>query len=420
VSVDEVLTADELGRGPAREPDHVAENRALGLLIGELVRAPGELLQKLTEAALELCRADSAGIGILQGEGGREFFHWVAVAGPFAHELGGRTPRELSPCAAVIDRDAVLLLRGVAREPQGPRDRQPQMVETLLCPLRVGQAPIGAISLVCAQRRFDAEDARLLTSLSRLASAGYQLADSQRAAAEASAAKSRFLAVMSHELRTPLNTVIAYAELLETGVLGPRSEQQRQALARIRASASHLVGIIDEVLTLARTDAGIEKVHRERCDIAALTSDLCSTFEPLLEGGKVRMSVAGVDDPLPIHTDPGKVRQILTNLLGNAVKFTRRGKIRVRVEGAAAGWIEVHVSDTGPGIRSRDRELVFEPFTQVDSSDRDGTPGTGLGLAISRRYARLLGGDVTVRSTLGQGSTFVLRLPRDGGEAAEV
>jgi PAS domain S-box-containing protein len=239
-----------------------------------------------------------------------------------------------------------------------------------------------------------------------------------RAAEAAAEAKSRFLAVMSHELRTPLTGVIGYADLLGTEVLGPMTAKQQESLARIKASSWHLVGIIDEILTLSRVEADREEVHAEETDVAAIVRDVVHALAAQAEGGDTALRWLGADAAVLLHTDPRKVRQILVNLVGNAVKFTPGGSVTVALErpgGAGAdGELRVQVRDTGPGIAPADQERIFEAFTQVDGSLSRGGSGTGLGLAISRRLARMLGGDVTVASAPGEGSTFTLTLPAAG------
>jgi PAS domain S-box-containing protein len=226
----------------------------------------------------------------------------------------------------------------------------------------------------------------------------------------ASKAKSEFMAGMSHELRTPLAAIMGYSDLLETEVVGPLSDRQKGFMRRIKAGARHLTGIIEEILTFSRLEAGREAIHAERVDLAAIAADALSLVEPQGNQKGLAIRVALPEGPVEAVSDAGKLRQILVNLLGNAVKFTDAGEVELRVwaEGGMAGF---QIRDTGPGIPPEFMERVFEPFTQVDSSSTRQKGGTGLGLPVSRRLARLLGGDLEVESAEGRGSRFTLTLP---------
>lgn len=234
----------------------------------------------------------------------------------------------------------------------------------------------------------------------------------RRKAEEASAAKGQFLAVMSHELRTPLTGVVAYAELIETEVLGALSAKQREACERIRANSWYLVSIIDEILTLSRAEAGRLEVRAVEVDVVEVAREAARILETEAQRRGVAVHFESAQESFRVRTDPGKVRQILLNLVGNATKFTESGEIRVVVEVPGTGEeVRIHVSDTGRGVALEDQELIFEPFTQVNSTYGRATGGTGLGLSISRKLARLMGGDVTIRSAPGDGSTFTFHLP---------
>jgi PAS domain S-box-containing protein len=241
-----------------------------------------------------------------------------------------------------------------------------------------------------------------------------ELLHAKRAAEAASEAKSQFLAVMSHELRTPLTGVIAYGEILESGVYGPVNVRQQEALARIQSNSWHLVSIIEEILTLSRAEAGRVEVRSELTDLGSVAGEVLGTVESAAEQRGLAL-VFRKPEEAPILTDAGKVRQILLNLLGNAIRYTEAGSIAVEVGHEGTQWLVVHVRDSGPGIEPEDQERIFEPFTQVNSSLTRTSGGTGLGLAISRKLARLLGGDILLDSAPGRGSTFTLRLPRAVG-----
>ena len=224
----------------------------------------------------------------------------------------------------------------------------------------------------------------------------------------ANQAKSDFLAVMSHELRTPLNAVVGYADLLDSGVGGTLADKQRGYVGRIRESAGVLLSLIEEILNLARIEAGRVDVLVEEMDARKMVADALALIEPMARRKSLDLVTALPDEAAPLRSDEGKLRQILLNLLSNAVKFTDEGRIETRLEVTDQGAL-FHVRDTGPGIPADKREEVFLPFARL-ANKRD-RRGTGLGLAVVRRYAELLGGDVNVQDADGGGSLFVLRVP---------
>jgi len=236
-------------------------------------------------------------------------------------------------------------------------------------------------------------------------------AEAARAEAErANNSKTDFLAVMSHELRTPLTAIMGYEELLSDGITGPVTELQRQQLGRINASARHLLGLIDEILTFARVDIGRERVRWESMSVNHTLTDAASLVQPMAADKKLRFVVELLDEDQSIQTDGTKLRQMLVNLLSNGIKFTDKGEVRL---GCAvnASTLEVRIADTGVGIAAENIEDVFEPFWQAEQTATRKTGGTGLGLSVTRKLARLLGGDVTVASRMGAGTTFLLTLP---------
>jgi signal transduction histidine kinase len=226
----------------------------------------------------------------------------------------------------------------------------------------------------------------------------------------ANQAKSDFLAVMSHELRTPLNAVVGYSDLLLLGIAGPVPPQAQQYVDRVQACARHLIGLIDQILIFSRMEAGREHVHAERVDARAVARDAAALIEPLAQERGLAFRLDAPAHAVPVATDPGKMRQILINLLSNAVKFTERGSVTLAVLEEPEGVL-VEVRDSGIGIAAENVERVFDPFWQVEQKKTRRVGGSGLGLAVARRLAHLLGGDLTVRSTPGDGSTFTLRLP---------
>jgi signal transduction histidine kinase len=227
----------------------------------------------------------------------------------------------------------------------------------------------------------------------------------------ASQAKSEFLASMSHELRTPLSAVVGYADLLTMEIPGPILPAQLEQLERIKRCSWHLLDLVEEILTFARTEAGREVLDLADGDAREIARDALVLLEPQAAKKGLRVELALPDAPVPLHSDRTKVRQILVNLLGNAIKFTEKGTVSLTVD-AAGDRVHFVVRDTGPGIPPEQTERIFEAFTQLDQSRTRVKGGTGLGLPVSRNLARLLGGDLLVESTPGAGSTFHVHIAR--------
>jgi signal transduction histidine kinase len=234
-----------------------------------------------------------------------------------------------------------------------------------------------------------------------------------RAEAErATRAKNDFLAVMSHELRTPLNAIIGYGSLLRDGIPDPITDGQSRQLQRIASSARHLLALIDQVLTLSRVELGEEQVLPAPVSAQALLEEAASMVETQARAKGLAFEVSLPREPIELVTDADKLRQALVNLLGNAVKFTERGTVQMRLTVDGYDTVVFEVEDTGIGIAPEHHERVFESFWQVDQAPARRAGGVGLGLHVTRHLVRLLGGDVTVRSHLGDGSCFAMRVPR--------
>ncbi len=259
--------------------------------------------------------------------------------------------------------------------------------------------------------------------------------------AKANRMKSEFLANVSHELRTPLNAIVGFAEMLKDGTYGDLTPRQALPVDHIATSTALLRELVDRLLDIGKIAAGRVQVHSEEMSLSPFVLDVVAEMEPLLKERGLSLSISAGSSLPRIKTDPTHLRQILINLMGNAAKYTAAGGIQIRARvvdgsnehraegekpqvpdtladaarglGAGRSWVALQVSDTGVGIADEDRERVFDEFEQVNAGARTDSAhrGTGLGLAISRRLARLLGGDLTVVSEPGRGSTFTVWLP---------
>jgi signal transduction histidine kinase/FixJ family two-component response regulator len=238
-----------------------------------------------------------------------------------------------------------------------------------------------------------------------------ELVEKTRRSEEADRLKSAFIANMSHEIRTPLNSVLALSQLLRDGMAGALSNDQRRYLEVIERNGQNLLRLINDILDLSRIEAGHLEMDLQPTDIGAQIRSTVGILAPLAEAKGLDLHARLPDDLPAVRCDVDRVRQILTNLIGNAIKFTETGQVQVSGE-ARGDLVAVHVTDTGVGIPDSAKAKVFEEFFQVDQSMARRQGGTGLGLAIASRLARLMGGEITFDSVVGSGSRFTLTLPR--------
>jgi signal transduction histidine kinase len=240
-----------------------------------------------------------------------------------------------------------------------------------------------------------------------------EIQDKSRQLAEASQHKSQFLANMSHELRTPLNAIIGVSEMLREDA--EALNQDTEPLDRVLGAGRHLLALINDILDLSKIEAGRMELAISSFAVAPLVADVVKTIEPLAvkNGNKVAVHCDGEIGTM--HADQMRLRQALLNLMSNANKFTERGTIGInarRGQENGRDWITVAVTDTGIGMTPEQMGKLFQEFSQASSSTASKYGGTGLGLVISRRFCQMMGGDITVESELGRGSTFTIRLPR--------
>ncbi len=237
------------------------------------------------------------------------------------------------------------------------------------------------------------------------------LRQSMEAATAANRAKSDFLAKMSHELRTPLNSIIGFSEILEDQTVGPLTEKQRRYVANVLTSGRSLLQLINDILDLSKVEAGRMELVTTEFDVAAALEQVRAIVAALADKKRLSLEIHGSDSLPLLLADQAKFKQIMFNLLGNAIKFTPEGGRITVVARRVAGKLEVSVSDTGIGIAPEDQERIFGEFEQVTRGPAGSQQGTGLGLALTRKLVELHGGQLSLTSTVGQGSTFSFSLP---------
>jgi signal transduction histidine kinase len=285
------------------------------------------------------------------------------------------------------------------------------MKAALVAPLCAQGRLMGTLTLLSDQRgRYGAAECGLAEELGRRAALALDNIRLYDTALLANRAKSDFLAIMSHELRTPLTTVMGYTDLLLGGVPAPLPAVSHRYVERVRMAAWHLLAIIEQILVYTRLDVGTEQVQRALVSAADVLHDAAALIEPVARDRGIAFTMVPVQEPIEFITDLTKLRQILLNLLSNAVRFTDEGGVSIEAA-RECDTVCFIIRDTGIGIAPGHLERVFEAFWQVDAADTRRSGGTGLGLSVARRLARLLGGDVTAESQPGAGTTFRVTLP---------
>lgn len=382
------------------------------------------VLDVTLQTALQLLDGDSAGLTLANRDGTaiqlRRFIGgdqsavgtWAPVEGNlngwvYQHAQPLRSDRPLPPLGA--HSRAVIERLGI--------------VAFMVVPLRVGGQCIGALGVSYhAERRFSDEDERVLQSLAdavaiamQNARAHTEVRDALREAERANHAKSEFVAAVSHEIRSPLNALLGYVQLLREGAFGPVTREQGDTLTRLDAIAHSTLRLTSDLLEHARIEVGKLPVRIERVPLPPFLEELRESGRLLVEGRPVEFAARLLPGVEAVAADPDRLRQIVINLLTNAAKFTPRGSITLTLgPSTRPNMVDFTVRDTGPGIAPDDLPRIFDLFYRADRSS--GVSGAGIGLFLSRQLATLMGGQLTVDSTLGVGTTFTLSLPRGDGE----
>ena len=447
IAIENARLFQELERRTTDLTEALSQQTALGEVLRVIAASPTDLdrvLREIVETAARLCDAPSATLLQFRERDGR-----LAVRANFgrAQEISARhgitfetapgqilTPASAAGRVYLEGRTIQLADMAEAVQVEYPASREVQA--------RIGQRTAVFVPLVrhgerlgvLIVHRFEvtpftdrqlalletfADQAVIAIENSRLFEA---LQEANRQLAEASQHKSNFLANMSHELRTPLNAIIGYSEMLQEEAEDLGEQAFIPDLQKVNAAGKHLLGLINDILDLSKIEAGRMDLFLETFSIPDLVRDVVAIVAPLVEKNGNTLVIDCSADLSSMHADQTKLRQTLFNLLSNAAKFTERGRIELRVsvdvrQGATGApperEISFAVSDTGIGMTDEQLGRLFEAFSQAEASTRARYGGTGLGLAISRHFCRLMGGDLTVESVYGQGSTFTVRLPTD-------
>jgi len=377
---------------------------------------PGDILQRLNEVVREALHCDWSAT-LLRDEQ-RDLYRVAAVSGTQPDILEEVRTFEFSPVQvplfAAMARDGLVTVddRSSPLVPAALLERW--QISSLMCAdLRRGATSVGALAAGFNQRSgaFSQRELRLFGSIAQQAAVALEnarLVDSLRAA---SRLKSEFIGTMSHELRSPLNVVIGYVDLLLDGDMGEISREQHEALERVRQHALQLLELIQETLDVNRLEAGLLPVDLETFPVAEFLEDVRQSIPADWEKPAVRLDWRVDTAPIVIRSDRGKLKKVLRNLVHNALKFTDAGTVSVTVS-VENGWVDFAVSDTGIGISPDAVPVIFDMFRQVDRSNTRRYGGVGLGLYIVKQLVRGLGGDISVTSQPGAGSTFRVRLRR--------
>jgi len=366
----------------------------------------GAAFQAIVEVAQELAGATAAGLVVVPEGGGKP---------RLLVRSGDSTPVADAPVAEAIERQALVI-----------HDDQ------VVLPLLAGDQALGALAVAGAEVgwKLDAEEEALLRQLAQHAVTALQserhdrelegllseLREQHEQLNAANRLKSEFLASMSHELRTPLSAVIGFADLLLDGIDGELNAEQREDVTQIHTSGNSLLQLINEILDLSKIEAGKMAIETAEIELAALVATVAAAMRPLADAKGLGLDIE-VPAGLVVAGDPLRVRQVLTNLVANAVKFTQRGGVSVRVE-EAGHQVRILVADTGIGIPPAAQKFVFDEFRQAEAGTTRKYGGTGLGLAIAKKLVELQGGAIGLESSVGKGTTFWFSLPRQAARPA--
>jgi len=394
-----------------RDPDRLAALERTGLLDTE----SEEGFDRLTRVAACALEVPYALVSLVDAD--RQFFK--SCFGPLDEVGAGReTPLSHSFCKYVVWSEEELVLAD-AREHAAFRDngavRDLGLIAYAGIPIRDGEGRIlGSFCAIDDEPHEWAErDLSILRDLAVGVSTEIALRAARDEARRANRIKGDFMAMISHELRTPLNAVIGYGELMEMGIPEPLPARAADNLEQLLVSADYLKDLVEQLLTFSQLDTETDTVEWGEVEVSALVREVRAITEPLAQEAGLALEIRVEPGVPPLHSDARKVRQILVNLVGNAIKFSTEGSVRLAVV-ERGGEVRFQVEDEGIGIAEDDLAHVFEPFWQVERPETRASSGTGLGLAIARRFAEALGGSLEAESEEGEGSVFTLTVPVRG------
>jgi len=428
IAIENARLLNELRRRTDDLSESLQQQTAASEVLQVISRSAFDLrpvFEAVAESSVRLCGADRAFIFRFDGELLRmavaynappEFEDWVA-----RHPI--RPGRHSGSARAALERRTIHIpdVRADPEYTYGAKDAE--AIRTVLgVPILKGKDLLGVMMIYHLQgvRPFTNKQIALVETFADQAAIAIEnvrlfqeIQDKSRQLAEASQHKSQFLANMSHELRTPLNAIIGVTEMLREDA--EAANQDSEPLDRVLGAARHLLTLINDVLDLSKIEAGRMELHLDTFELRPLIDDVVKTIEPMAAKSGNRV-VAQCDDAIKtMHADQTRVRQTLLNLASNANKFTEKGTVTIDARQRAEDgrdWMTIAVADTGIGMTGEQMARLFQEFSQASSATASKYGGTGLGLAISRRFCQMMGGDITVESAPGSGSTFTIRLPR--------
>jgi len=412
-SLDAIICTSQLLERVASRRDIPAEHAALMDLVGQFATESALPLQRLVDLAVELCKAGSAGVSLLEpgSAPGNGLFRWAAMAGEYRGYVGGTTPEGSSPCGTCLALGTPQLYRYPARLFTYLSQATPPIVEGLVIPLRSGAGPLGTIWVVSHVEscRFTAQDVAVMSGLADFTSTALALERSRNDAQAANRAKDEFLAVVSHELRRPLTAILGWSELLLAGRVTPVTAAR--AIEALHTNARRQLEMVDDLMDASRTLTGALRLNEKPMDLGEVVRSAVEIVAGDAAARGVEL-VYPIDRALPFLGDPERLHQVIGNLLGNGVKFTPAGgRVVIGIE-VAPPWVEISVRDTGVGIAPHVIPMLFDTFRRADASSTGRASGLGLGLTIARRLIELHDGTLEACSDgAGAGALLTARLP---------